>query len=48
MIIELTLLKEMILIKSVHQKSVKSVAIDAFQINDLNFNQMPAIEAMAY
>ena len=41
--IELTLLKELMLIKQVHQKKVMFVTIGTFLIIVLSFNQMYAI-----
>ena len=41
--IELAFLKELILIKQVHQKTVIFVTIDIFRINGLSVNRVPAI-----
>ena len=46
--IELTFLKELMLIKQVHQKSVILVTIDISWIKVLSFNQMSAIYVMIY
>ena len=46
--IELTFLKELKLIKQVHQKSVMFVTISISEIIDLSVNQMSAIDAMIY
>ena len=46
--IELTFLKELKLVKQVHQKSMIFVIIDVSQIIVLSFNQMPAIDVMIY
>ena len=46
--IELTFLKELKLIKQVHQKSVMFVTIGISEIIDLSVNQMSAIDAMIY
>ena len=46
--IELMFLKESILIKQVHQKSVIFVTISIFEIIVLIFNQMSAIDVMIY
>ena len=46
--IELTFLKEMVLIKQVHQKSVMFVTIGIFKIIFLCLNQMYAIDAIIY
>ena len=43
-LIELTFLKELTLIKPVHQKSVMLVTIDISIITILSFNQMSAID----
>ena len=41
--IELAFLKELILIKQVHQKTVIFVTIGTFRINGLSVNRAPAI-----
>ena len=41
--IELAFLKELILIKQVHQKTVIFVTIGTFRINGLSVNRVPAI-----
>ena len=46
--IELTFLKELKLIKQVHQKSVMFVTIGISEIINLSVNQMSAIDAMIY
>ena len=46
--IELTFLKELKLIKQVHQKSLMFVTIGISEIINLSFNQMSAIDAMIY
>ena len=46
--IELTFLKEAILTKQVHQKSVIFVTIGIFEIIVLSFNQMSAVNVMIY
>ena len=46
--IELTLLKELILIKQMYQNSVIFVTIDIFKIKSLNFNHMFAVAVMTY
>ena len=46
--IELTFLKELMLIKQANQKSAIFVTIAVFQIKTLNFNKMSAIDAMIY
>ena len=46
--IELTFLKELMLIKQVHQESVIFVTIGVFEIKILSFNQISAIDAMIY
>ena len=46
--IELTFLKELLLIKQTNQNSVIFVTVDIFSIKVLNFNQMSAIDAMIY
>ena len=46
--IELTLLKELILIKEVHQKSAIFVTIGILKIKSLIFNHMSAMDAMIY
>ena len=47
-IIEFTLLKELMLIKQVYQKGVIFVTTGIFQISVLSFNQMSAIGAMIF
>ena len=46
--IELTFLKELLLIKQTNQNSVIFATVDIFSIKVLNFNQMSAIDAMIY
>ena len=46
--LELTFLKELMLIKQVHQKSVTLITIGISSIKCLTFNQMSAIDAMIY
>ena len=46
--LELTFLKELMLIKQVHQKSVIFVTIGIFKVIVLSFNQMSAIDVMTY
>ena len=46
--IELTFMKELLLIKQTNQNSVIFVTVDIFSIKVLNFNQMSAIDAMIY
>ena len=46
--IELTFLKELMLIEQVHQKSVMFVTIGISWIIVLGFNQMSAIDVMIY
>ena len=46
--IELTFLKELILIKQVHQKGVIFVTIGIFEIKGLSFNQMSSMYVMMY
>ena len=46
--IELTFLKELMLIKQVNQNNANFFAINIFQKKDLTFNQMTAIDAMIY
>ena len=46
--IELTFLKELILIKQVHQKSVSFATTCISQIVFLSFNQLRAIDVMIY
>ena len=46
--IELMLLKELMLIKKMRQKSVIFITIDIFQVIDLSFNQMTAVDVMIY
>ena len=46
--IELTFLKELMLIRQANQKSVVFVAIAIFYIKYLSFNQMSAMDAMIY
>ena len=46
--IELTFLKELILIKQVHQKSAIFVTIGIFLKKGLNFKHMYVIDAMIY
>ena len=41
-------LKELMLIKQVHQKSVIFVTIGIFEITLLSFNQISAIDVMIY
>ena len=47
-IIEFTLLKELMLIKQVYQKGVIFVTTGIFQISVLSFNQMSAVGAMIF
>ena len=47
-VIELTSLKELILIKQVHQKSMIFVTIGIFLIIGLNFRHMYAIDVIIY
>ena len=47
-LIELTLLKEFMLIKQVHQKSVIFVTISISNIIVLSFNQMSVIDVLIY
>ena len=44
--IELMLLKELMLIKKMRQKSVIFTTIDIFQVIVLSFNQMTAVDVM--
>ena len=44
--IELMLLKELMLIKKMRQKSVIFITIDIFQVIVLSFNQMTAVDVM--
>ena len=46
--IELTFMRELILIEQVHQKSVMFVTISISQILVLRSNQMSAMDAMIY
>ena len=46
--IELTFLKELMVMKQVHQKSVMFVTIAISLISVLSFNQMSAIDFMVY
>ena len=46
--IELTFLKELMLIRQANQKSAIFVTIAIFQIEVLRFNQMSAMVAMIY
>ena len=46
--IELTFLKELMLIKQVHQKSVMFPTIGTFQIIVFSFSQMSTIDGMIY
>ena len=46
--IEMTFLKELIFIKQDHQKSVICVAPGIFYINNLNFDQMTAMDVMMH
>ena len=46
--IELTFLKELILIKQVHQKSATFAAIGIFLTQGLRFNHMYAMTIMMY
>ena len=46
--IELTFMRELILIEQVHQKSVMFVTISISQILVLKSNQMSAMDAMIY
>ena len=46
--IELTFLKELMLIRQAHQKSVIFVTSDIFLKKGLSFNQMFAKDAMIY
>ena len=46
--IELTFLKEVMLIKQLHQKSAMFVTIGISEIIVLNFNQVSVINAMIY
>ena len=49
MLIELTFLKELMLIRQANQKSVTFATIGSFQKKKaLNLNQMSAIDAMIY
>ena len=45
---ELSFLKELMLIGEVNQKSTIFVTIGIFQIKALNFNQMSLIDVMIY
>ena len=47
-LIELTFLKELMLIRQVHQNSVIFATIGIFYIKALTFNQMSAMDAMIY
>ena len=46
--IELTFLKELMLIRQGNQKKAIFVTIGIFQIKILNFNQLSAMDAMIY
>ena len=46
--IELTFLKELMLIKQVHQNRVMFVTIGIFKILVLSFNQVSVIDVMIY
>ena len=46
--IELTFLKELMLIKQANQKSAIFVTIGTFHIKALSFNQMSVMDAMIY
>ena len=46
--IDLTFLKELMLIRQVNQKHAIFVTIGIFQVKDLNFNYMPAMDATIY
>ena len=46
--IELTFMKELMLIKQVNEKSEVFATIVTFYIKGLNFNQMSAVDAMFY
>ena len=46
--IELTFLKELTLIKQVHQRNVIFLTVDNFCIKGLSFNGMSATDVMAY
>ena len=46
--IELTFMRELILIEQVHQKSVMFVTVSISQILVLRSNQMSAMDAMIY
>ena len=46
--IKLTFLKELILIKQMHQKNAIFVTFGIFQINDSSFNHKYAIDVMIY
>ena len=46
--IELTFLKELMLIKQVYQMSVIFATISIFKIQGLGFNWMPAMVVMMY
>ena len=46
--IELTFLKELMLLKQVHQKSVMFPTIGTFQIIVFSFSQMSTIDGMIY
>ena len=46
--IKLAFVKELMLIKQAHQKSVMFVTIGISKIMVLSFNQMPAIHVMIY
>ena len=46
--IELTFLKELMVIRQVNQKSVIFVTIGIFEIKDLSFSHMYAIDVMIW
>ena len=46
--IDLTFLKELMLIKQANQKRAIFVTIGIFKVKDLNFNYIPAMDATIY